>query len=465
MEFMFPDDFLWGGAISANQAEGAYNIGGKGISTADVSPKGVVYEPDFNVSENECPFHHGIDFYHSFEQDIELLAELGIKCFRTSIAWTRIFPNGDEETPNEEGLLFYDRVFQKLRKHGIEPLVTLSHYEMPLHLVTKYGGWKNRQIIDFFEKYCVTVFNRYKNLVKYWITFNELNFTLAIPFSGAGVIIENHEDATKLKYTALHHQLVASALSVKLCHEIIPNAMIGGMSSCSPIYPNTPNPDDVLAVIAQEREMYLCSDVQVFGEYPFYAQNLLKELQIKITTKDQELLKNTVDFVSFSYYSSRVVTADLNVKQLQNGNINKGISNPYLKTSKWGWTIDPKGLKIALNRLYERYHKPLFIVENGLGAVDTIEGNMIHDTYRIDYLNQHIQYVAESLKDHIPLMGYLVWGIIDIVSASSAEMEKRYGLIYVDQNNKGEGTKKRILKNSFYWYQDIIRTNNIELRS
>ncbi|MGL4388103.1 MAG: glycoside hydrolase family 1 protein [Brevinema sp.] len=461
MSFDFPKDFLWGGAISANQAEGAYNIHGKGLSTTDVSPKGIVWPPNFEIGNNECPFHYGINFYENFAEDVALLAELGIKCFRTSIAWSRIFPNGDDSQANEEGLLFYDKLFDTLLAHNIEPLITLSHYELPLTLATKYGGWYNHQLITFFEKYCSTVFNRYKNKVKYWITFNELNFTLAIPFSGAGVIIKDSTNADNIKYTALHHQLVASALAVKLCHEIIPNALIGGMSSCAPIYPNTPNPDDILASISQEKELYLCSDVQVFGEYPFYAKKMLSSLNIEISQEDLEILKHTVDFVSFSYYSSRVVTSDFNAKQLQNGNIQKGIPNPFLLVNKWGWTIDPKGLQIALYRLYERYHKPLFIVENGIGAIDTIENGQVHDSYRIGFLKEHIYYLAEAMKDNIPVMGYLSWGIIDIISASSAEMEKRYGMIYVDQNSRGEGSKKRIPKDSFYWYQNLIQNNKI----
>ncbi|MGL4676832.1 MAG: glycoside hydrolase family 1 protein [Brevinema sp.] len=461
MSFRFPKNFLWGGAISANQAEGAYNTHGKGLSTADVSPQGIVHPPNFDVRHNECPFHYGINFYENFPQDIELLSELGIKCFRTSIAWSRIFPNGDDHEANEEGLQFYDQLFDKLLEHNIEPLVTLSHYELPLTLVHKYGGWYNRQLIQFFEKYCITVFNRYKHKIKYWITFNELNFTLAIPFAGAGVIIENNKNENHIKYTALHHQLVASALAVKHCHKIISNALIGGMASCSPIYPNTPHPDDILAGINQEKEMYLCSDVQVFGSYPFYARNLLTDLNIEISREDHQILKHTVDFVSFSYYSSRVITADPTITQLQNGNIKKGINNPFLTASKWGWTIDPKGLRIALYRLHERYRKPLFIVENGLGAMDRVDNGRIHDSYRIEYLKEHIQSVAEALKENIPIMGYLAWGIIDLISASTAEMEKRYGMIYIDQNNKGEGSKKRIPKDSFYWYQQLIQKNQI----
>ncbi|QTM02862.1 family 1 glycosylhydrolase [Brachyspira hyodysenteriae] len=463
MNNSFPNNFLWGGAISANQSEGAYNADGKGLSTADVSPNGVVFPPKLPFDSNIYnPFHYGIDFYHTYKEDIKLLAELGINCLRTSIAWTRIFPTGVEDTPNEKGLEFYDRLFDELLKYNIRPFITISHYEMPLYLVEKFGGWKNRKLIDFFCKFAETIFNRYKDKVKYWLTFNELNFTLSIPFTGAGIL----EEDDKTKYQALHHQLVASAKAVKLCHDIIKDSKIGCMISYSPIYPDTPNPEDVFACLKEQRKLTLCPDVQVKGEYPFYIKKLFKELGIYIDKNDYEIIKNTVDFIGFSYYSSKVISADISKKQLVSGNMQKGVRNNYLKTSEWGWQIDPLGLRITLNNLYDRYKKPLFIVENGLGALDNLTDDMkVHDNYRIEYIKQHLLEVYNAIEDGVDLLGYLSWGPIDIISASTAEMSKRYGYIYVDKDNEGKGSLKRIKKDSFYWYSEVIKTNGVSLHN
>ena len=463
MNNSFPKNFLWGGAISANQAEGAYNIDGKGLSTADVSPNGVVFPPKLPFDSNVYnPFHSGIDFYHTYKEDIKLLAELGINCFRTSIAWTRIFPTGTEDIPNEKGLEFYDKLFDELLKYNINPFITISHYEMPLYLVEKFGGWKNRKLIDFFCKFAETIFNRYKDKVKYWLTFNELNFTLSIPFTGAGIL----EEDDKTKYQALHHQLVASAKAVKLCHDIIKDSKIGCMISYSPIYPDTPNPEDVFACLQEQKKLTLCPDVQVKGEYPFYIKKLFKELGISVDKNDYEIIKNTVDFIGFSYYSSKVISADTSKKQLVSGNMQKGVRNNYLKTSEWGWQIDPLGLRITLNNLYDRYRKPLFIVENGLGALDNLtEDIKVHDNYRIEYIKEHLLEVYNAIEDGVDLLGYLSWGPIDIISASTAEMSKRYGYIYVDKDNEGKGSLKRIKKDSFYWYSEVIKTNGLSLHN
>ncbi len=463
MNNSFPENFLWGGAISANQAEGAYNIDGKGLSTADVSPNGVVFPPKLPFDSNVYnPFHSGIDFYHTYKEDIKLLAELGINCFRTSIAWTRIFPTGTEDIPNEKGLEFYDKLFDELLKYNINPFITISHYEMPLYLVEKFGGWKNRKLIDFFCKFAETIFNRYKDKVKYWLTFNELNFTLSIPFTGAGIL----EEDDKTKYQALHHQLVASAKAVKLCHDIIKDSKIGCMISYSPIYADTPNPEDVFACLQEQKKLTLCPDVQVKGEYPFYIKKLFKELGISVDKNDYEIIKNTVDFIGFSYYSSKVISADTSKKQLVSGNMQKGVRNNYLKTSEWGWQIDPLGLRITLNNLYDRYRKPLFIVENGLGALDNLtEDIKVHDNYRIEYIKEHLLEVYNAIEDGVDLLGYLSWGPIDIISASTAEMSKRYGYIYVDKDNEGKGSLKRIKKDSFYWYSEVIKTNGLSLHN
>ncbi|MDR0484096.1 MAG: 6-phospho-beta-glucosidase [Alphaproteobacteria bacterium] len=466
MEY-FPKDFLWGGAVAANQCEGAYNVAGKGLSTSDVSPNGIgsthVYPIDNSL---HYPSHVGIDLYHKYKEDIALFKEMGFKVFRTSIAWTRIFPQGDEDSPNEEGLKFYDDLFDELLKNNIIPLVTLSHYEMPLGLVLKYGGWRNRKVITFFENYVRAVFNRYKNKVKYWLTFNEINFINYVPFTGGGIILKDGENAVEAKFQGAHHLFIASSSAVKIGKEINKDFQIGCMINYTPSYPLTSDPQDVLANIEQERETLMYADIQIRGYYPSYAKSFLKQnnINLKMEDGDEEILKNTVDFIGFSYYSTRCATADKS--KLGNANlIGGGIKNPHLKETQWGWTIDPIGLRIALNNLYDRYQKPLFIVENGLGAKDTLEANnKVHDSYRIDYLKSHLQQVALAIiEDGVDLMGYTSWGCIDLIAASTAQMSKRYGYIYVDLDDEGKGNLKRIPKDSFYWYQKVIKTNGDSL--
>lgn len=466
----FPKGFLWGGAIAANQAEGAYEEGGKGLSTADVLPRGII--GDFDMDENSrafFPYHEGIDFYHRYKEDLALFAEMGFKCFRTSIAWTRIFPNGDEEAPNEEGLKFYDNLFDEMLRHNMQPVVTISHYEMPLGLVKKYGGWRDRRVVKFYERYARAIFTRYKDKVKYWMTFNEINILFHVPFTGGGLIINEGENKRQLQFQSAHHQFVASALAVKACHEIIPDAKIGCMLAAGPTYPMTCRPEDVFEAMQRDRDTLMFGDVQVRGYYPSYSKRFFKEnnIEINMETGDEEILRAyTVDFVGFSYYMSRVASTDAEVvaKAKAEGNLFGAVKNPYLKSSEWGWQVDPKGLRFTLNQLYDRYQKPLFIVENGLGAVDVVEeGNVINDDYRIEYLKDHIAEMKEAIGDGVNLLGYTTWGPIDLVSASTGEMKKRYGFIYVDRDNEGRGTSERYKKKSFYWYKKVIATNGEEL--
>ncbi|QKE74177.1 6-phospho-beta-glucosidase [Arthrobacter citreus] len=472
----FPTNFLWGGAIAANQAEGAYLEGGKGLTTVDLLPTGkerfsfmLGNIDSLTLKEGVYyPSHEAIDFYHRYKDDIALFAEMGFKCLRLSIAWARIFPNGDEELPNEEGLQFYDDVFDELLKYNIEPVVTTCHFDVPVHLVEKYGSWKNREMINFYERYTRTIFERYKNKVKYWMTFNEINMLLHAPFIGAGIILKEGEDKDQVLYQAAHHQLVASALAVKACHEIIPNSQIGCMLAAGATFPYTCHPNDVWNSMEKDRESYFFIDVQSRGEYPGYAKRYFREndLHIVMEKDDEELLKNnTVDYIGFSYYASRCASTDPEVlSQLTEGNIFASIKNPYLKASEWGWQIDPKGLRITCNQLYDRYQKPLFIVENGLGAIDVIEDNdTINDDYRINYLNSHFKEMSEAIQDGVEIIGYTSWGPIDLVSAGTGEMKKRYGYIYVDKDNEGKGTLKRLKKKSFYWYQQVIKTNGENL--
>lgn len=469
----FPKEFLWGGATAANQYEGAYNVGDKGLSVQDVTPRGgvPVSDNDLNPFITELPTEdnlklEGIDFYHRYKEDVALFAEMGFKVFRTSIAWSRIFPNGDELEPNEEGLQFYDNLFDELAKYGIEPLVTLSHYETPLHLARKYNGWVNRDLIGFYERYVRTVFNRYKNKVKYWLTFNEINSVLHVPFISGGIATPVEKLSKQDLYQAVHHELVASALATKVGHEINPEFKIGCMVLAMPTYPMTPKPEDALAAREFENQNYLFSDIHARGKYPKYIQRFFKEndINIKFESGDKELLaENTVDFISFSYYMSSVQAHDPENYQSGIGNLLGGIANPYLESSEWGWQVDPIGLRIVLNNLYDRYQLPLFIVENGLGAKDVLiegaDGPTVDDYYRIDYLKKHLQQVGEAIEDGVELLGYTTWGCIDLVSASTAQMSKRYGFIYVDKNDDGSGTLNRYKKKSFYWYKEVIESN------
>lgn len=478
----FPNGFLWGGATAANQFEGAYNEGGKGLSTADMvrfipkEERGEGFSLDVSGKEIEAilaekvdavfPKRFGVDFYHHYKEDIALLAEMGFKVFRLSINWARIFPNGDDIEPNEEGLAFYDSVFDECLKYGIEPLVTLSHYETPLNLTLKYNGWADRQVIDFFVNYAETVFTRYQDKVKYWLTFNEINIITLSPYTGGGVLVDDAENPLELSYQAGHHQFVASALATKIGHEINPEFKIGCMLARMTTYPETNNPKDVIKAQEQNQLNLFFTDVQARGEYPAYMDRyfLENDINIKKERGDDEILKAyPVDFISFSYYMSNTTSSNPSEDQVS-GNFMGGIKNNYLETSDWGWQIDPIGLKWTLKDFYDRYQLPLFIVENGLGAYDTVEEDgSIHDDYRIDYLQKHIEQMKEAVLDGVDLMGYTSWGAIDLVSASTSEMSKRYGYVYVDQDDEGNGTLKRSKKDSFYWYKKVIDTNGSDL--
>jgi 6-phospho-beta-glucosidase len=472
----FPEGFLWGGATAANQMEGGYHEGNKGLNIADVLPGGkerlsILSTPGFNFEidpDKYYPNHEGIDFYNRYIEDIALFAEMGFKVFRMSIAWTRIFPDGDELEANEEGLAFYDRVFDELHKQGIEPVVTISHYEMPLNLVKEYGGWRDRQVVTFFGRYVNAIFKRYKNKVKYWMTFNEINSGLVIPIMGLGFSIHNEEDKYQGTFQAYHHQFVASAIAVKACHEMIPDAKIGCMILYAPVYSYDSNPQNVLYALQEESIFnYFCADVQVRGEYPTFITRYFKEhfINLEIHEGDLELLKEgTVDYIGLSYYMSRTEKKVKLPEEVTQGNIIGGVKNPFLKASDWGWEIDPIGLRISLNNLYERYQVPLFVVENGLGAYDKLEEDgSINDDYRINYLREHIEALGEAIEDGVHLMGYTSWGCIDMVSMSSGEFSKRYGFIYVDKHDDGSGTLERSRKKSFYWYKDVIATNGVKL--
>lgn len=476
----FPINFLWGGATAANQVEGGFCEGGKGLSIADMLTNGTHTVPRQITAQTErgCYYPNRIasDFYHHYLEDIALMGEMGFKVYRMSIAWTRIYPTGEETEPNEEGLAFYDRIFDALRAQGIEPLVTLSHYELPLALTEKYNGWANRRLIDLFERYTRTVFNRYKGKVRYWLTFNEINcgclplgnyMSLGIRNPGTRDFL-NQVDDVPLRYQALHHQLVASARAVIAGHEIDPDIKIGNMIAMMPVYPYSCDPKDMLLYQKNWREInWYCGDVQVLGRYPYYAERFWQDngIRLQITEEDrQTLARGTVDFYSLSYYQTNCITTHDNVT-MASGNLLGGAKNPYLKTSDWGWQIDPEGIRFTLNEIYARYRLPIIVVENGLGARDVLEQDgSVHDPYRISYLRDHIACMRDAIElDGVDLFGYTMWGCIDLTSASTGEMGKRYGFIYVDSDDFGNGSFQRYRKDSFFWYQRVIATNGEEL--
>ncbi|HFL2475793.1 TPA: glycoside hydrolase family 1 protein [Clostridioides difficile] len=473
----FPKGFLWGGAVAANQLEGAWNEGGKGWCLADVH----MYDKDRDISKpyesdmtierikfamkdnnGYYPKRSGIDFYHTYKEDLKLLKELGLKCFRFSINWARIFPNGDDLEPNEEGLKFYDNLINEVIDNGMEPIVTLLHYETPLNLVLKYKGWSNRKVVDFFVRYAELILNRYKNKVKYWIVINQINLIHYESFNSVAFCVDQVDNVEEARYQAIHHQFIATALTKKLGKEINSDMMIGMMMADCTSYPEDCDPENVVFALKRNRLQYFFTDVSFRGEYPVYIKRFFKENNINIVMEegDDKILKeNTMDFLALSYYYSTTVSASKNTM-----NPTDNIKNPYLKANPWGWAIDPKGLYNTLSQYYDRYQKPIMIAENGFGMHDKFEDGKVHDNYRIDYLGKHIEQIGEAIADGTEILAYCMWSPIDIVSCSSQEMEKRYGFIYVDIDNNGNGSKKRYKKDSFYWYQNIIRTNGEELK-
>lgn len=474
---IFKENFLWGGAVAAHQLEGGWQDGGKGVSVADVMTVGAHGVPrritDGVLEGENYPNHEAIDFYGRYKEDVKLFAELGLKCFRTSIAWTRIFPKGDETEPNEAGLQFYDALFDECLKYGIEPVITLSHFEMPYHLVTEYGGWKNRKMIDFFARFAEICFTRYKDKVKYWMTFNEINNQANYkedfaPFTNSGLRFEAGDDREKIMYQAAHYELVASAKTIEIGHKINSDFEIGCMIAMVPIYPYSCSPSDMMAATVAMQRRYWFTDVHCKGRYPSYMKAYFdrKQFNLDITAEDEaQLTKGTVDYIGFSYYMSFAVKDHDKGPAFDYDEANDLVENPYVKASDWGWQIDPTGLRYAMNWFNDRYELPLFIVENGFGAIDEIaDDGEIHDEYRIDYLREHIEAMQEAvIYDGIDLMGYTPWGFIDLVSAGTGEMKKRYGFIYVDKDNEGAGTLDRSKKDSFHWFQKVIASNGDKL--
>lgn len=475
----FPKDFLWGGATSASQIEGGYNLGGRGLSHLDyirrvpkrddekVYPINVTYDMflDHKNHENDYnfAFRRGSDFYHRYKEDIALLAEMGFKTFRMSISWSRLFPTGLETKPLKEGIDFYRNVFLECRKYGIEPLVTMIHYEIPVHLTETLNGWESPQMIDLFVHYTKTIIDEYKDLVKYWITFNEINMIMNAPYLGGGMFVEkSRKSRESVIHQGLHHQLIASALTVKYMRETAPQCMVGNMIARLQNYPYSSNPEDVLATQQQNQFNYFPTDIQAKGKYPQSILNYYEKNNIEIDwVENYEIIlkEGTVDYVAISYYHTALISADPD-KQEPIGAFVRNLVNPKLKTTSWGWAIDHTGLRITLNDMNDRYGLPIFIVENGLGAHDTLtKDNRVHDDYRIEYLKAHIESIKDALSDGVDVIGYTPWGCIDLVSCGDCQMTKRYGFIYVDADDDGNGTYNRYRKDSFYWYQKVIESN------
>lgn len=493
-ESPFPQGFLWGGATAANQIEGAFDEGGRGLATSDFAPfvsreenRGYVGQPlphnavtaemlrdmKENPGAYNLPKRRGIDFYHRYKEQLGMLGEMGFKVFRMSISWSRIFPNGDDEEPNEEGLAFYDAVFDECHRLGMEPLVTLCHFDTPLHLAEEYGGFQSRHTVDAFERYAETVFRRYKGKVRYWLTFNEINNVLTNPYTCSGVILSDdgtgnpYRGKWQMKYQVSHNQFVASAKAVIKCHEIDPEARIGNMVCRLENYAETPKPEDELQVLFEDHFNWFYSDLQATGEYPYYIKSFFRKhgIEIEMEDGDEEILKEgTVDFLSISYYMSYIMRYKGSDDPEPSGSLVTSIKNPYLTTSQWGWPVDPIGFRITLNHIYDRYHLPIFIAENGLGAVDVPNADgFIEDDYRIEYLAKHIEQLGRAIDDGVDVFGYATWGPLDEVSSGTSEMTKRYGFVYVDGDDFGNGTYDCSKKKSFDWYKKVIATNGADL--
>lgn len=480
MKHGFPDNFLWGGAIAANQAEGAWNEGGKGLSVPDVDwhnphlVRGGKRDADSEmtstrlnellaISEDwQFPKRSGIDFYHTYKDDLALMKQLGLKAFRTSINWARIYPNGDDEQPNEEGLQFYDELIDTIVASGMEPIITLFHYELPLKLVTEYGGWRDKRLIEFYARFARTCFERYQGKVKYWILINQINLIYVESFNSLGILCDQVDNLEEAKYQAIHNQFVACSLATKLGREIDPEFKLGMMISDHNCYPETASPEDVFSTLQKNQmSQFFYGDVRIRGQYPGYALRYFEDHQLNIEMTEEELdliHRYTADYMAFSYYYSRMNSAVHNTADL-----NDISRNPLLPASIWGWCVDPLGLRNSLNVYYDRYQLPLMIAENGLGALDELKAGTVEDDYRIDYLRAHLKAIKEAIRDGIDVFAYCAWGPIDIVSCTTNEMSKRYGFVYVDLNDDGTGSRKRFKKKSFDWYKRVIETNGADL--
>lgn len=457
----FPKDFLWGASTSAYQVEGAWDEDGKGPSVIDMGkyPEGT---SDFKVAS---------DHYHRYKEDIALFAEMGLKAYRFSIAWTRIYPKGTGEI-NEKGIAFYNDLINELLSHNIEPIVTMCHFDLPYALQEK-GGWSNRETIDAYENYAKTLFKHFGDRVKYWLTINEQNMMI-LHGATIGTVDPNIKNPEKELYQQNHHMLLAQAKAMKLCHEMCPNAKIGPAPNIISIYPASSKPEDVIAASNfSSIRNWLYLDAAVFGRYNSIAWSYLEEKGYTPTIQegDMEILKSgKPDFIAFNYYSTSTVAESKNDLSDKNSTgdqqiaigeqgVYRGVSNPYLEKTQFGWEIDPIGFRSTLREINERYNLPLLVTENGLGAYDKLEeGDVVNDDYRIDFLRKHIEQAKLAITDGVNLIGYCPWSAIDLISTHQG-ISKRYGFIYVNRDEFDLKDLRRIKKKSFYWYRDVIKSN------
>lgn len=461
-------EFLWGASTSAFQVEGAYDEKGKGLTTADIR--------SFKKSDIMADTKVAMDFYHHWEEDLKLLKEMGAKAYRFSISWARILPNGDDEKPNEEGLVFYENIINRLMEYKIEPIVTLYHFDLPYALVKKHNGWASRSCIDAFVRYANIVFERYKGKVKFWLTINEQNI-LAVNPSMMGIEAETVQESFKLCATGYYHMFLANAKVINLCHEKIPGAKIGPAVSYPTIFSMTPKSSDQIA--ADNAQKYMAQsalDIYIHGAYPEYYLTMLRKnhMEPHFLEGDQELLKSAKpDYIGLNWYVSMAGRAPEKKVETELKNVDKGqasyeemtgampfefemCDNPYTPYNEWHWNYDPVAFRFALRKFEDMYHMPCLITENGCGHRDEIEEGSVHDTYRIEYLKQHIEQMKLAIEeDGVQVFGYCPWSFLDVLSSSDG-VAKRYGLVYVDRDEFDLKHLKRIPKDSYYWYRDRI---------
>lgn len=468
-KYEFPDGFLWGAATSAYQVEGAALEDGKKKSQQDI----------LNIKPGLCDASVASDHYHRYKEDVALMKELGMNCYRFSIAWARIFPDGVGEA-NPKGVAFYHNLIDELLANGITPIPTLYHYDMPMTLVEKYDGWISRQSVADYEYYAKFVISEYGPKVKYWLTINEQSIIVQY-WTQKCLIPEQYLNDPQIKYQINHHMNLAHAISCKLVHELVPGGQVGAAIGYSPIYPlSCKSEDNMAAQNANDLRNYFYTDVYFQGHYNKAAFCYLEKngLAPRMEPGDEALFKEGYsDFLALNYYSSDTATMPpKDAKRRMSGYNPTGIKgqmegfetqpgfymlaqNPTLETTDWDWTIDPMGLQYILRDLYTRYNKPLMITENGMGAYDKMdEDGKIHDEYRISYLKEHIKAMKHAMNEGVEVISYNPWSFIDLISTSNG-FKKRYGFVYVNRTDDDLKDLNRYKKESFYWYQKVIKSN------
>ena len=458
----FPKNFLWGASTSAYQVEGAWNEDGKGLSVIDM----------LDHPEDTSDFKVASDHYHRYKEDVKLFSELGLKAYRFSIAWSRIIPNGIGEV-NQKGIEFYNNLIDELNKYNIEPIVTIYHFDLPYEL-EKNGGWNNRETIDAFVEYANVLFNHFGDKVKYWLTINEQNTMILHP-GAIGIPKGGKLPSKKELYQQNHHMLLAQAKVMSLCHKKCKNAKIGPALNITTMYGETCNPNDAIAAHNWETlRGWSFLDLAVYGRYNrlFWSYLEDRELEPLILEGDMEIMKNgKPDFIAMNYYSTATIAqskgdnSDVSPRagdqqiMLGEPGVYRAAENPYVDKSKYGWVVDPVGLRMTLRKVSERYDLPILITENGYGDKDILEENdVINDDDRIDFIKKHLEQLKLAIADGVDILGYCPWSAIDVVSTHQG-YGKRYGFIYVNRDEFNLMDLRRIKKKSFYWYKNLIETN------